>query len=147
MSDFKVVQLVNPIQVNTNIKPTGVYNALITYGVADSVSYLGSSYVCILASTGNLPTNTTYWQLLASKGDTGNAGLDTNIVSPTNNQTLFYDSASTKWVNHMLIKGDVGLSNADNTSDVNKPISTATQTALNTKIDNTQSIINALIFG
>ena len=32
-----------------------------------------------------------------------------------------------------LAKGDVGLSNVDNTSDVNKPISTATQTALNAK--------------
>lgn len=32
-----------------------------------------------------------------------------------------------------LVKGDVGLSNVDNTSDVNKPISTATQTALNGK--------------
>lgn len=32
-----------------------------------------------------------------------------------------------------LTKADVGLSNADNTSDINKPISTATQTALNTK--------------
>jgi hypothetical protein len=30
-------------------------------------------------------------------------------------------------------KSDVGLSNVDNTSDVNKPISTATQTALNAK--------------
>lgn len=32
-----------------------------------------------------------------------------------------------------LDKSDVGLSNVDNTSDVNKPISTATQTALNAK--------------
>lgn len=32
-----------------------------------------------------------------------------------------------------LTKADVGLSNANNTSDVNKPISTATQTALNSK--------------
>lgn len=35
-----------------------------------------------------------------------------------------------------LVKADVGLSNVDNTSDLNKPISTATQTALNTKQDN-----------
>ena len=35
--------------------------------------------------------------------------------------------------NVSLAKADVGLSNADNTSDVNKPISTATQAALNTK--------------
>ena len=34
-----------------------------------------------------------------------------------------------------LTKGDVGLSNVDNTSDANKPISTATQTALNNKVD------------
>lgn len=32
-----------------------------------------------------------------------------------------------------LAKADVGLSNVDNTSDANKPISTATQTALNAK--------------
>lgn len=32
-----------------------------------------------------------------------------------------------------LVKGDVGLGNVDNTSDVNKPISTSTQTALNGK--------------
>lgn len=32
-----------------------------------------------------------------------------------------------------LVKGDVGLGNVDNTSDVDKPISTATQTALDTK--------------
>lgn len=34
-----------------------------------------------------------------------------------------------------LTKGDVGLSNVDNTSDMNKPVSTATQTALNGKQD------------
>jgi hypothetical protein len=33
-----------------------------------------------------------------------------------------------------LVKGDVGLGNVDNTSDANKPISTATQTALNGKV-------------
>jgi hypothetical protein len=32
-----------------------------------------------------------------------------------------------------LAKGDVGLGNVDNTSDVNKPVSTATQTALDAK--------------
>lgn len=34
-----------------------------------------------------------------------------------------------------LSKSDVGLGNVDNTSDANKPISTATQTALNGKVD------------
>jgi hypothetical protein len=66
MSDFKLVQLLNPIQINTNIHPTGVYSAATTYGVGDSVSYNNSSYVAILPTTGNAPTNTTYWQLLAT---------------------------------------------------------------------------------
>jgi microcystin-dependent protein len=52
----------------------GAYNPATAYVVDDSVSYNGSSYVCVLATTGNLPTNTTYWQVLAAKGDTGNTG-------------------------------------------------------------------------
>lgn len=36
-----------------------------------------------------------------------------------------------------LVKADVGLANVDNTSDANKPISTATQNALNLKSDKT----------
>lgn len=43
----------------------------------------------------------------------------------------------------LLDKNDVGLSNVDNTADVDKPISTATQTALNAKQD-TGNYITAL---
>ena len=50
-----------------------------------------------------------------------------------------------------LSKSDVGLGNVDNTSDVNKPISTATQTALNAKVGsvttgiaNTTPIVNMM---
>lgn len=41
-----------------------------------------------------------------------------------------------------LTKSDVGLSNVDNTSDLSKPISTATQTALNAKQDTLVSATN-----
>lgn len=37
-----------------------------------------------------------------------------------------------------LVKADVGLGNVDNTSDANKPVSTATQTALDAKLDDSQ---------
>ena len=37
-----------------------------------------------------------------------------------------------------LTKGDVGLGNVDNTADMDKPVSTATQTALNGKVDKVQ---------
>lgn len=44
-------------------------------------------------------------------------------------------SVNTKTGVVVLAKADVGLGNVDNTSDLNKPISTATQTALNAKYD------------
>ena len=47
----------------------GAYAGGTAYVVDDVVSYNGSSYVCILASTGNLPTDTTYWNLMAEGGD------------------------------------------------------------------------------
>ena len=42
------------------------YNGATPYVVGAMVSYGGSNYYCILASTGNLPTNTTYWFLISS---------------------------------------------------------------------------------
>lgn len=39
-----------------------------------------------------------------------------------------------------LVKGDVGLGNVDNTSDANKPVSTAQQTALDGKVNGTTRI-------
>lgn len=53
------------IEHNLSIKVIGgtVYDNKVTYSVNDYVQYSGSKYKCILASTGNLPTNTTYWVL------------------------------------------------------------------------------------
>ena len=47
----------------------GAYSGGTAYVVDDVVSYLGGSYICKLASTGNLPTNGTYWDTLALGGD------------------------------------------------------------------------------
>jgi len=58
-----------------------------------------------------------------------------SITSPTDNQALVYESVSSLWKNETVDKTFVGLGNVDNTSDANKPISTATQTALNAKQD------------
>lgn len=50
------------------------YNGSTSYTVGDIVTYNGSSYACRLNTTGNLPTNITYWALLAEKGDKGDTG-------------------------------------------------------------------------
>ena len=52
----------------------GTYSAGTSYTIGDFVVYNGSSYTCIANSTGNLPTNATYWALIVSKGDTGDTG-------------------------------------------------------------------------
>ncbi len=41
-----------------------------------------------------------------------------------------------------IVKADVGLGNVDNTSDLSKPVSTATQTALNNKISITEKAVS-----
>jgi len=49
----------------------GAYAGGTAYAIDDVVSYNGSSYICKLASTGNLPTNTTYWDQMSSAGTNG----------------------------------------------------------------------------
>ena len=49
----------------------GPYNNSTAYVVDDVVSSGGSSYVCILASTGNAVSNGTYWQIMSSAGTNG----------------------------------------------------------------------------
>lgn len=66
MSDFRLVKFIDaPVQVIVPINPMGVYSNTTSYNVGDSVSYNGISYICILPSLGNVPTNTTYWQVIA----------------------------------------------------------------------------------
>ena len=59
-------------------------------------------------------------------------GIKKEIVSTNNTYT------NPTWLN--IDKNKVGLGNADNTSDANKPVSTATQTALNLKVDKTTTV-------
>ena len=54
----------------------GDYSSGTTYNPMDEVLYEGSTYVCKATSTGNAPTNTTYWQMMAQKGENG-SGIPT----------------------------------------------------------------------
>jgi len=68
----------------------GAYNAGTAYAVDDVVSHSGSSYVCILASTGNVPTNTTYWNIMSSKGTDG---TDVGTTLTTQGDILYRDGS------------------------------------------------------
>lgn len=81
----------------------------------------------------NKPVSTATQTALDSKQNTLVSGTTLKTV---NNATLLGPG------NVAITKSDVGLANVDNTSDVNKPVSTATQTALNSK----QNVINGAQF-
>lgn len=72
MSDFRLVKLLDAINITLNGPSfTGEYSNTTTYQIGQSVSYSGSSYVAYAVTTGNIPTDDNYWQLLASIGETG----------------------------------------------------------------------------
>lgn len=55
--------------------PRGEYSATTAYKRLDVVTYNGSGWLCKADTTGNAPADgSTYWQLLASKGDPGSGG-------------------------------------------------------------------------
>ncbi|HET8686448.1 MAG TPA: hypothetical protein VFM18_07260 [Methanosarcina sp.] len=64
--------------------------------------------------------------IISATGTTGSATVTWDSI--LNKPTLFPPSA------HSHVKSDVGLGNVDNTSDLNKPISTLTQAALDQKV-------------
>jgi len=61
----------------------GTYSGATAYTVDDVVSYNGSSYICILASTGNLPTNATYFEQMSQKGADGTNGTNGTDLTST----------------------------------------------------------------
>jgi len=71
----------------------GAYAGGTAYTVDDVVSYNGSSYICILASTGNLPTNATYWEQMSSAGTNGTDGTDLTSTLTTQGDILYRDGS------------------------------------------------------
>ena len=68
----------------------GTYAGGTAYVVDDVVSYNGSSYICKLASTGNLPTNGTYWDVMSQAGTDG---TDVGTTITTQGDILYRDGS------------------------------------------------------
>ena len=62
----------------------GEYASATIYNKLDYVSYQGSSYICKTDNVvGAVPTNATYWQLVANKGDQGVRGYTGSFGTPS----------------------------------------------------------------
>lgn len=114
---------------------------------------LKTAYDGAVSAIANMYTKTETDNLLSSKVDkVSGKGLSANdltdaLKSAYDSCVLWISTNSTNLLNHLLntnnphltTAAQVGLGNVNNTSDANKPISTATQTALNLKA-NTNSV-------
>lgn len=90
--------------------------------------------------------NSSNWNTAYGWGNHALVGYLTGITGTQVTTALGYTPASTTSLTshttdtnnpHAVTKTQVGLGNVDNTSDVDKPVSTATQNALNLKADST----------
>jgi hypothetical protein len=96
----------------------------------------GIVYIALDTNSQYRWSGSTYVELVASPGTTDNVPEGTvnlYFTSPRASAAAPVQSVAGKTGAVTLAKGDVGLGNVDNTSDLNKPISTATQTALDAK--------------
>jgi len=71
----------------------GTYAGGTAYTIDDVVSYNGSSYICIQASTGNLPTNATYFEQMSSAGTNGTDGTDLTTTLTTQGDLVYRDGS------------------------------------------------------
>src|SRR6056300_390233 len=71
----------------------GAYAGGTAYAVDDVVSYNGSSYVCTAASTGNLPTDTNFWDQMSSAGTNGSDGTDLTTTLTTQGDIVYRDGS------------------------------------------------------
>ena len=122
------------VKVGTNLSISdGVLSATNT----DSLSGLTDTSISTPSAGQVLKYNATSskWENAAeSTGSSTLSGLsDVSLTSLSANQFLRYNATSQKWENVSLSKSDVGLGNVDNTADLDKPVSTATNTFVNNK--------------
>lgn len=110
--------------------PQGAPGGPGSQGVPGPAGQDGDSAYAVAVANGFVGTEAQWLASLVGpqgpKGDTGPAG-------PAGSGVQAVASVAGKTGAVTLAKADVGLANADNTSDAGKPISTATQNALNSK--------------
>ena len=71
----------------------GTYSGATAYTIDDVVEYNGSSYICISNSTGNLPTNATYFEQMSSAGTNGTDGTDLTTTLTTQGDIVYRDAS------------------------------------------------------
>ncbi len=131
VTNHKVYVKIDPLSENflsvssTGVKITGVQNAINTAVNAEKAAREAADTEIKNSITQAGQSSTAALNAEITRAKEAEATITTNLSKHTSN----YENP------HKVTKAQVGLDNVDNTSDINKPISTATQNALNLKAD------------
>lgn len=101
--------------------PKGAYSPSTTYHLLDFVSYQGSTYICKQTSTGNAPTNTTYWQIMAQGTESASVAGNYYGTCSTGASTSAKIVSIPATENFVLQVGDIIGIKFDNTNTANNP--------------------------
>lgn len=135
--------------VNPNSTAATAYNARITAVETDKRDIINSANKVYATDANGANKNdlvydkTATADTIAQRGTNGVLKVGTPVDNADATTKQYVDAISGDLDEHIadknnpheVTKAQVGLGNVDNTSDLNKPISTATQTALNSKQD------------
>lgn len=131
VNEHKVYVKVDPLSENflsvssTGIKITGVQNAINAAVNAEKAAREAADTEIKNSITQSGQSSTSALNTEIQRAKEAEATITSNLSRHTSD----YENP------HHVTKAQVGLDNVDNTSDINKPISTATQNALNLKAD------------
>jgi hypothetical protein len=98
---------------------------------------LGSSYIALTSTTGNLPTNVTYWQVVANKGETGSVSSASTLNLTEQVSTPSTPAAGT-WELYPKADGFYVLNDAGNETQLGG--STPAATNINTQTGTTYTL-------
>ncbi len=131
VTNHKVYVKIDPLSENflsvssTGVKITGVQNAINAAVNAEKAAREAADTEIKNSITQAGQSSTAALNAEIARAKEAEATITTNLSKHTSD----YENP------HHVTKAQVGLDNVDNTSDINKPISTATQNALNLKAD------------
>ena len=146
----------------------GEYSNSTQYYTFDYVNYNGNSYFAKSNTLGNLPTNTTYWQLVAEKGNVGSTGptgngiasitktstsglVDTYTITFTNGNTTTFNVTNGNGIDHISLTSQSGATKVytiyftdGNTTTFTVQDGEVTQEVFDEEIERANMIYNAM---
>lgn len=117
------------------------YDSATAYIIGNFVTYGGANYVCILASTGNLPTNVTYWVAVGT-GTTYSSLIELNLNNDPSSAPALWASGTTYAATNRVGASDGYIYTSDGNGNIGHDPATTTGYWTNTGTLNPWTTVN-----